>query len=484
MTRNMGVSMNDTAVANATRNLPTPMTGEVERLGYAILRGLDRLGFVHENREGATFTIRFDAVRLYGATWAAYHIDAERLYHFSVADLGKPAVLSQLSAVAHKPVRAFDDGHGLAYVLELHPRPKVRLPDRVTLDLASKPDGALLVPLGVGRDGPMWRGLADIGHALVVGATGAGKSSWLHSALAALMTGNGPDALRLALIDPKRSEFTAWAGAPHLMTGIANTEGDAAKLLADLVTEINRRGDLLAGALCRDVKAYNKRAADPLPYILCVIDECLDLILAGGHDLAGSLKTLAIRGRSAGVYLWCATQHAASVTGMPRVVNTNLTTRFVFRVADRSAADVAGCTGAESLPRDKPGRLLAKIDGKPTELQGYYLPDADLAKVARTVAGSKHSGPTITESEAELVRWAVAENGGYLSLADIQQNGGLGARDARRLAETWERRGWLTKDASNKNRRALTAEGRVLGQKADKLTNTTNLTNSTNGPTN
>lgn len=449
----------NTTIVNATRNLPMTITGEVERLGYSILRGLDRLGFVHTDRDGATFSIRFDSVRLYGATWAAYHVDAERLYHFSVSDLGKPSVTSQLAAVVKKPIRALDD-RGLCFVVELQAKPRVRLPDKVMLDLSTKPEGDLLVPLGMGRSGSVWRSLPDIGHTLIVGTSGAGKSVWLHSALAALLTSCGPDVLRLALIDPKRSEFTAWAGVPHLIVDIAHTEQEATKLLADLVREVDRRGDILAGALVRDLRAYNRKATEPLPYILIAIDECLDLVLSGGKELAAHLKTIAIRGRSAGVILWAATQHAAAITGLPRVVNTNLTARLVFRVADRSAADAAGCPGAEALPRDKPGRLLAKIDGRPVELQGYYLADDDLLKVTRSVAGSVATGPQLGDGESALVRYAVERLGGAFVKNALAAAFSPEWSDHRikTLAKAWELRGWLTKPANRADARRVTPE--------------------------
>jgi hypothetical protein len=462
----MATRIDTTAVVSATRNLPMTMTGEVERLGYSILRGLDRLGFVHTDQDGAIFSVQFDRVQLYGATWAEYHLDAERLWHFSVVDLVKPSVLAQLAAVTKKPVRSFDNG-GLAYVVELQPKPKVRLPDRIMLDLAQRPDGDLLVPIGVGSDGAMWRGLADIGHTLIVGTTGSGKSTWLHSALASLLTTCDTDCLCLALIDPKRSEFTAWAGVPHLMADIANTEAHADKLLADLVTEIDRRGDMLAGAFCRDIGAYNRKATEPLPYILCVIDECLDLVLASGKsDLAGYLKTLAIRGRSAGVILWAATQHAAAIAGMPRVVNVNLSSRLVFRVADPSAALAAGCPGAETLPRDKPGRMLANLDGKPQVLQGFYLSDEDLEKITRalcvSVPGAGKSmtqQQTITKAQAELVRVSLDKLCGAFivnKLAKIAP--GWTSHKVKVLAQSWARLGLLTPPKNATDPRRVTPE--------------------------
>ena len=89
------------------------------------------------------------------------------------------------------------------------------------------------------------------------------------------------------------------------------------------------------------------------------------------------------------------------------------------------------------------------------ELQGYHLPDADLLKVTRAIAGSKPSGPTLTETEAALVTWALTQNDGYLIIGAIF-NGrrDLGQSEARRLADTWERRGWLVKDAQQRQHAA------------------------------
>lgn len=468
------------AITTVTRALPATLAHDAQEAGYRILSALDRLGFVHTTQSGETFTVRFCDVTLYGGLYAVFEVDTERLYHYSIADLCTPKVIAQLQAVTKKPVKTLRR-NGFYFVIDLQPKPKTRLPASVPLDLSARPDGAgvLAVPLGVGRDGPVWRNLPDVGHTLIVGTTGAGKSTLIHSALASLLTSCGPDRLRLALIDPKRSEFTAWAGVPHLIGHIANTEEQATALLAGLAQEVDQRGDLFGAALCRDLAAYNRKAANPMPYILIAIDECLDLVLSAGSksNLAGYLKTIAIRGRSAGVILWAATQHASAVDGLPRVVNVNLTARLVFRVADDMAARSAGCPGAEAIPRDRPGRLLAKIDGKPQELQGYNLPDDELLKVARAIAGSKPTGPTLTETERDLLTWAATDNGGALTLADIRARANVGPNEAKRIAGSFERRGWIEKDKSGKNRRVLTEQGRVTGQKAVKLSNSENSEN-------
>jgi hypothetical protein len=455
------MSSNAVAMPNA-RNLPALPIRDAERMGAKILAALDRLGFTHVNQDGRTFGVCFSQAHLWGEEFVSYTIDSERLWHFSVADLCTHKVIAQLRAVTGRNVWALAKT-GLTYVVELAPRQAAaRLPNSATLDLGTRPAGELLVPVGIGHNGPQWRSLAELGHCLIAGATGAGKSSWMHAALAALLTGNSPEKLKIALVDPKRSELTPWANAPHLLAPIAHSIEQATRLLANVVSELDRRGELFSSAVCRDITSYNRQAVAPLPYILIVIDECLDVALSAGErsTLTNYLKTLAIRGRGAGIFLWAATQHAAAVAGLPRVVNVNLATRLCFRVADQSAAHAAGCVGAERIPRDRPGRLLAKVDGAPVVLQSYYVPEETLGKLVRGLSNAP-SGPQLTEREIELVRYAVTHMGGAFiknKLAVAFADKGWTDYALKMLAATWERRGWLTAPAHRADPRRVTPE--------------------------
>jgi len=441
--------------------------------------------FNHRNGDGTTFIPRIIESITFPPYYHLVVVDPEALWHFSKDRLIDGATLDALTGATQRIVRPItripDEAggarHGIAYAVLLRDlqdadAPVARLPKLARLDLAAMPAqvtrGGLMIPLGVSERGAEWRALAELGHTLIVGATGAGKSNFTHTALAALLTQNEPEDLRVVLIDPKRSELTAWANARHV-TNICFTPEQAQAALEDVVEEIDRRGDLFASALVRDVRGYNKSAATRLPYILVVIDECLDLVLADGARIERPLKTLAIRGRSAGAILWAATQHASAVVGLPRVVNVNLATRLVFRVNDLSAAQAAGCPGAQNISRDAPGRMLAKLNDAPMMLQAYYLADDELLAVAQSVSGQgtevrgQGSGGAsrVAESDRALLEWAARENGGYLTIEDIQARGGVGRNQARRIAEQLERRGWLAKDARADNRRRLTAE--ILG---------------------
>jgi len=428
--------------------------------------------FSHRNSDGATFTPRIAESLTFPPYYHLVVVDPQALWHFSVAQLTSEDTLAALTGAAQRLVRPVtrvpdESGrvrHGLAYAILLRDLPRdedsiTRLPRIARLELMTDATkNALQVPLGVSARGAEWRALAEIGHALIVGASGAGKSTWIHSALAALLIQNTPAHLRVVLIDPKRSELTIWANTSHLFDAIAFTPEQAERVLGAVVAEMDRRGELLAGALVRDVRAYNAQVdySARLPFILIVIDECLDLVLNDG-GVTRQLKTIAIRGRSAGIVLWAATQHASAVNGLPRVVNVNLATRIVFRVSDASAAQAAGCAGAQNIPRTVPGRALVKLNDAPIPMQAYYLPDEELRAVASAVTGARADAPAVnaspfTETERALLAWAARENGGYLSIEDIQARGGVGHRDARRMAEQLEARGWLSRGEHNRRR--------------------------------
>lgn len=339
----------------------------------------------------------------------------------------------KVASIKHFFVRQLDSmgpgDQGIYFFIILQPlaelaAPGANLPRVAELDLSQRPAGELMIPLGIGVEGPVWKALHVLKHALIVGTSGSGKSTLLHTALAALTTGATPEALKIALIDPKRNEFSVWRGAPHLFGEIAHTQAEATTLAQQLAREADRRGEMMDGVagVCKDIETYKRKTGQPLPTILCIVDECLDFV---GESKAfdDAVKTIAKRGRSAGVFLWMATQHGSAVEGLPRVVKVNMEQRFVFRVADGDAARNAGCPGANLLPSGVAGRMLAKIGDEPVELQGFYLDDAALEAVAAQVCGEQgvqSNAPTmperLTEEEARLVRYAIEELGGEFSV--------------------------------------------------------------------
>lgn len=442
---------------------------ETERVAGLVIKALTDLGHSWTRADGGLVTVRFQAVgygQIAGALCAVLEVDTLRLPRkVSARDLTKPETLHHLATVAGHPCQVLNTT-GVTYVLRLAPPPPApRLPAHVPLDLGMRPDGSLLVPLGVGRDGAVWRPLPALGHTLITGASGSGKSNWLHASLAALVSSAGPETLRLALVDPKVSEFAAWAHIPHLWDGIATDETAATRLLARLVDEVERRGELLAGALVRNVADYNRQAQVKLPHVLLVFDEVLDLLLAAGgerSELARSLTRLAVKGRSAGVLLWIASQHARFDL-LPRAVTVNLASRLVFRVGDTKAAQLAECPGAERISRDRPGRFLARLDGgRLAGYQAFVLSDVDLLAVVSQVAGQDVTPKPaeLSDDEKALVEHALMKLDGAFTIGKLAEafRGRIKQHAIRELATRWAREGLLTPPASITDPRRVTPD--------------------------
>ncbi|MBN1661960.1 MAG: hypothetical protein JXA93_26435, partial [Anaerolineae bacterium] len=134
----------------------------------------------------------------------------------------------------------------------------------------------------------------------------------------------------------------------------------------------------------------------------------------------------------------------------------NFRTRIAFWVSEAvMSRTILNRGGAEQLPQVQ-GRLLALVEGQgqePLELQGYWLDDEVIKTVVGGLAGREYA--RLTAEEARVFAWA-AEHGGYLGIEDITRLLDTTAWQARKLAATWERRGWLEKDRSVGNKRKVT----------------------------
>lgn len=130
----------------------------------------------------------------------------------------------------------------------------------------------------------------ETAHVFAVGGTGSGKTTLVQGIVAQLARANSPDALRIAGIDTKRELFTGpLATLPHLLYRPAETDEEAAAVVAAVTDELNRR---IAGQERR-------------PRILLVIDEAWDIDTT-------QLERIARMGRSYGVHIVAATQRGVA----------------------------------------------------------------------------------------------------------------------------------------------------------------------------
>ncbi len=281
----------------------------------------------------------------------------------------------------------------------------IEVPNRhrqmVTLgDILRGPDASedadpMLVALGkdVSGRGRMLR-LTELPHAIIAGATGAGKSSCLNALLTSILMRATPDEVRLILVDPKRVELGQYNDVPHLLTRVITSPKKAADALQWAVAEMDRRYDLLADAGVRDVESYREKHAaggldeemfDRFPYIVVVVDELNDLMMVAGRVVEDSIVRIAQMARAVGIHLVLATQRP-SVNVITGVIKANVPSRLAFSVASQTDSRVIiDQAGAEKLVGLGDMLVVTAREPKPERIQGAWVSESEVHRVVEYV---------------------------------------------------------------------------------------------------
>ncbi len=284
-------------------------------------------------------------------------------------------------------------------------RQTVRLKELIVATQAKAARMKLPVFLGKDVEGrPLCYDLADMPHLLIAGRTGTGKSVCLNTVLQSFLFTRTPDECRLILIDPKQVEFSGYANIPHLMHPVVTKNEKAEAILSWAVDKMEERYELLRRARVRNIASYNDlgweevlRRVDPqdenerqklparMPYVVIVIDEVGDLLMAMKKEVESHIIRLAQKSRAAGIHLILATQRPTVdvVTGL---IKSNLPARICFQVASRSdSAVVLDEKGAEKLLGR--GDMLFLQPGTSTLVrgQGAYVDDQEIERVTAAI---------------------------------------------------------------------------------------------------
>lgn len=361
--------------------------------------------------------------------------------------------------------------------------------------------------------------LADAPHLLVAGATKQGKSVGLNVIIASLLYAKHPSELKFVFIDPKKVEFTAYNQLlKHYLAVLpSNSEEEekknaiiksakmAEQVLASLCIEMDKRYSLLEAAGVNDFKLYNEKYKNRhllptdghmfLPYLVVVIDEYSDLLMAGGanpdakkasKNIESSIIRLAQMGRAAGIHVIIATQRP-SVDVITGLIRANFPTRIAFRVLSSTESRIIlDANGAENLigrgdmlyyAGVKMDRVqcalinmneitrLTKSIGEQTGYKKcyntpYYLP------VPETTEGEGSAGmidmqniDPLFEEAAKLV--VTSQKG---STSDIQRRMGMGYARAGRIMDQLEAAGIVGPQEGAKPRQVLVADWTELNE--------------------
>lgn len=242
--------------------------------------------------------------------------------------------------------------------------------------------------IALGKDvaGNVWLDdITKMPHLLVAGATNSGKSVCLNTIIVSLMYQNTPDNLRFIMVDPKRVELVGYNGMPYLMAPVITDVPKTINALKWCLNEMDRRFDILSKSGKRNIQTYNETMEIKMPYLVFVIDELADLMVAAAKDIEAGIIRLAQMARAVGIHLILATQRP-SVDVITGLIKANMPARIAFSVASNTdSRTILDNLGAEKLLGRGDMLFMNAELSKPIRIQGAFLSDEEIKKIVRYV---------------------------------------------------------------------------------------------------
>lgn len=331
------------------------------------------------------------------------------------------------------------------------------------------------LPVGLGKDlsgRAVFLDLAEMPHLLVAGTTGSGKSVMLNCLLTSLLLTTDPRRVKLVLVDPKRVELSQFARVPHLITPVVTDVKKAANALSWAVSEMERRYEVLEGTGARTLDGYNDRSDKPMPYVVIVIDELADLMMAAAAKVEDAVIRIAQKARAVGIHLVVATQRPSVdvITGM---IKANVPSRIAFAVSSQiDSRVILDSVGAESLLGT--GDMLFKPVSalRASRVQGAYISEGEVDRVvsasaeraqARYIEEVTEAKPEKQKAEEpeddllpEAASFVVATQ--QASVSAVQRRFRVGYSRAGRIIDALERKGVVGPYEGSKSRAVVATE--------------------------
>lgn len=361
----------------------------------------------------------------------------------------------------------------------------VGLQEIIQTDLFNESESPLTIGLGLTIEGdPLVTTINQMPHCLIAGATGSGKSVCINTILLSLMYKANYEDVKFLLIDPKMVELAPYNDIPHLISPVITDVKAATASLKWAVSEMERRYELFAQSRVRDVTRFNDQVAagkineEKMPYIVIVIDELADLMMAAPQDVEDAICRIAQKARACGIHLLLATQRP-SVDVITGLIKANIPTRISFSVTSQvDSRTIIDMNGAEQLLGKGDMLFVKNGSSEIIRLQGPFVSDDEIERVTahfRSIAEPNYLfeqdqllEEVIKEEEEDdlledVIHFVIEHSQASTSL--LQRRFRIGYNRAARIIDTLEARGVVSAQNGTKPRDVLITQSQLQNDK-------------------
>lgn len=227
-------------------------------------------------------------------------------------------------------------------------------------------------------------------HAFVAGATGSGKSFFLHNIIAQACSRYSPEELQLCLVDYKKTEFSLFKEDefrfPHIrLIGLDNTSEFVNALMRYLMQEFKRRQELIGKD--HNISKYNRNHVETIPRLLVIMDEFHRQSSLAGYasESAKNLEFLLREARAFGMHFLLADQGIANLAGLSEPAKMQLGGRIMLPW--NQSSELVDMFGGEAFDlsslRLSPGQAVTRVGGALTVCSWPLVEEPELKGMAQ-----------------------------------------------------------------------------------------------------
>ena len=196
---------------------------------------------------------------------------------------------------------------------------------------------------------------------------------------------------------------------PHLLSPVVTEIDQVVGALTWITRTMEERYRLFSKNRVRNIEDYNKMSqradTEELPYIVVVIDELADLMMAAPTEVERAICRIAQMARATGIHLVIATQRP-SVDVVTGLIKANFPARISFAVTSQvDSRVIIDGSGAEALLGRGDMLYIAPDAARAVRVQGCYVSDDEISRLVAFWRKSSRQEDAAHEHDEEDYPW-------------------------------------------------------------------------------